>query len=50
MEWIIVLLCIMMIVVVAIFATVFKIQKALGESQEKIRSELSEIRKLLERK
>ena len=50
MNTIIILLCIMIVVVVSIFATVFKIQKALTESQEKIRSELSEIRKLLERK
>ena len=45
----ILLLCLMTIVLLAIYYTVFKVRRELTESQEKMNSELSEVRKLLER-
>ncbi|MHC4264844.1 MAG: hypothetical protein ACYSUK_02805 [Planctomycetota bacterium] len=47
MNGIVLLLCIVTVVVVAIFATVFKFQRELIESQKKIISELSEIKNSL---
>jgi len=43
------LLCFAIIVLLGIYYTLFKVRGELNESQEKLKSELSEVRKLLER-
>jgi hypothetical protein len=45
-----VLLCFAIIVLLAIYWTLFKVRAELNESREKLASELSEIRKLLDKK
>ncbi|MHC4558966.1 MAG: hypothetical protein ACYS80_16875 [Planctomycetota bacterium] len=50
MNMIILLLCFLLIVVLAIYWTLWKVRGELVESLEKIRSVLDEVRKLLEGK
>ena len=44
------LLCFLLVVVLAIYWTLWKIRGELNESREKLKFELSEVRKLLEKK
>jgi hypothetical protein len=44
------LLCFLIIVLLAIYWTLWKIRGELNESREKLKSELSEVRNLLEKK
>jgi len=47
---VVILLCFLVIVLLAIYWTLWKIRGELNESQEKLKSELSEARNLLEKK
>lgn len=50
MNTIIGLLCFLGVLSLGIYYTLFRIRHELSENQEKLKSELSEVRKLLERK
>lgn len=43
------ILCLLIVVVLAIYYTLFKIRQELTENQAKLESELSEVRKALEK-